>query len=235
MHLFFSEDIAPGSLWIEPGQEEARHLLRTLRLKKGDVVYFTDGKGFLYTCEIFDDNLKSCKLKITATKESSHKKTYPVHIACALTKNPARIEFFMEKATEIGIDIFTPVIYKHSERIKFNTERLKKVAVSALKQSQNLFLPAIGNITAFNEFVNQDFPASTQKFLCHQEGASHLQQLVQPDKPVVVMIGPEGDFDKKEIALAKKASFQTAHLGSHRLRTETAALLACSIINLCNA
>lgn len=234
MHLFFSEDINPDSLWIEPGQEEARHLLRTLRLKKGDAVFFTDGKGCRYTCEIYDDNLKSCKLKVTSISELVEEKKYTVHIACALTKNPARMEFFLEKATETGIDIFTPVVFKHSERIKFNSERFRKVAISAIKQSQNLFLPTINNVISFAEFVNQNFPAQTQKFLCHKESVSHLQKLVKPNNPVVVMIGPEGDFDNREIELAKKAGFQTAHLGSHRLRTETAALVACNIINLCN-
>lgn len=234
MHLFFSEDISPDSLWIEPGQEEARHLLRTLRLQKGNVAFFTDGKGYRYTCEIYDDNLKSCKLKVISVSEHVEEKKYTVHMACALTKNPARMEFFLEKATEIGIDIFTPVVFKHSERIKFNAERFKKVAISAIKQSQNLFLPAINNVSSFAEFVSQNFPAHTQKFLCYQESASHLQPLVKPNNPVVVMIGPEGDFDHHEIELAKQAGFQTAHLGSHRLRTETAALLACNIINLCN-
>jgi len=235
MNLFFFDDFDPKTDTIFLDEEESRHAARTLRLKNGDSVNATDGNGTLYTCKIIDNNQKKCLLKVIQTEINYKKRSYSVHIASSLTKNIARIEFFIEKAVEIGLDEFTPIVFKHSERISYKAERLRKIAISAVKQSNNMYLPAINPLESFESFLQKIKPSNAQKFIAYQsEKEQHLKFRIMPSREVIVLIGPEGDFTTDEIEKAKLNGFEVVNLGNHRLRTETAALLSCSIINLCN-
>lgn len=235
MNLFFTEKLDLKSKACVLDSEESKHVVRTLRMKNGDSLNVTDGQGNLYRCQITDNNPKCCQLKIINKDININKRNFKIHVACALTKNLARIEFFIEKAVEIGLDEFTPIVFKHSERINYKSDRLRKIAISAVKQSNNMYLPEINPIETFDLFLEKIKTIDAQKFLAYQsEKNQHLVLKVQPSQDVIILIGPEGDFTDNEIEKAKEKGFEIVHLGKHRLRTETAALIACSIVNICN-
>jgi len=231
MHLFYLPDMKPDTKFSELSDEEAKHCLRTLRLGKGSTVYVTNGKGLLNRCLITDAKPKTCTLEVIESKVASTERNFDIHIAAALTKNMNRMEFFIEKAVEMGIDKFTPLVCKHSERVRFNSDRFAKIAVSAMKQSQNLHLPEIVEPVDFKHFVEKQKLAEAQKFIAYQSDESaHLKEVCVPGKNVTVLIGPEGDFTDNEIQTAKQNGFIGVGLGKNRLRTETAALYACFAI-----
>ena len=227
MNLFFLDKFDVESDIIALEEEESKHVVRTLRLKNGDSVNATDGNGTLFKCKIIDDYQKKCLLKVVQIEHN--------YIASSLTKNIARIEYFIEKAVEIGLDEFTPIAFKHSERVSYNEERLRKIAISAVKQSNNLYLPAINPLETFDAFLQKIKFSEAQKFMAYQtEKEHHLSLKIKPMKEVIVLIGPEGDFTTEEIENARLNGFEVVNLGNNRLRTETAALLSCCIVNLCN-
>ncbi|HEX8515692.1 MAG TPA: 16S rRNA (uracil(1498)-N(3))-methyltransferase [Bacteroidia bacterium] len=236
MHLFYTPDISGGSYTLP--EEESKHAIRVLRLKTGDAIQLIDGKGGFYTAEITDDHQKHCTVKITDTKKEFEKRRQHLHIAIAPTKNNDRTEWFVEKATEIGIDEISLIDCKNSERSVVKTERLQKVAVSAMKQSLKAYLPKINEITDFKKFISSVKDFSGDKFIAHcQSGftaGSHLRSLYTPGNNVLVLIGPEGDFTADEVKLASENGFKEISLGTSRLRTETAALYACTTINILN-
>ena len=235
MNLFFFDKDDLTSEIIALNEEESKHAARTLRLKNGDSVHATDGNGTLFTCKIIDDNQKKCLLKVVKVEKDYKKRNFKIHIASSLTKNIARIEYFIEKAVEIGLDEFTPVVFKHSERVSYNAERLRKIAVSAIKQSNNLYLPAINPLISFDSFIKKNENSDALKFIAFQSDKDqHLKFKIKPLKEIIVLIGPEGDFTTDELDKAKINGFEIVNLGNNRLRTETAALLSCSIANLCN-
>jgi len=235
MSLFYIDNFESATGIFALDEEESKHVARTLRKKNGDVVYATDGKGTLFTCRIIDNNQKKCLLKPENSEVDYNKRNFKVHIAASLTKNIARIEFFIEKAVEIGLDEFTPVAFKHSERVIYKADRMRKIAISAMKQSKNLYFPEINPIESFDSFLNRIKLSDAQKFMAYQsDKEQHLKYKVKPSHDVVVLIGPEGDFTDDEIEKARKHGFDVVHLGFNRLRTETAALLSCSIVSLCN-
>lgn len=201
-----------------------------LRLKPGADFLATDGQGSFYDCVVTGESRGLCAFEVKARRFVERNK-YHVHIAIAATKNHDRIEWFTEKATEIGIDCITPMECEHNERKKVNHDRLKKVAISAMKQSLKAWLPEVQPLTGFGEVLKS---ASDQKFIAHldERPGVHLTKLVQKDCRSVVLIGPEGDFTSDEIAAAETRGFTKVQLSAHRLRTETAALVACHIINL---
>ena len=191
MHLFYCLDISENNYTLN--EEESKHCIRVLRLKNGDIIHITDGNGNLYKTELIDDHPKRCMVKILETKKEYCKKPFSVHMAVAPTKSIDRYEWFLEKATEIGIDRIIPIICEHSERKEVKINRLEKVVISALKQSLKAYLPKLSEPVKFNHFINQPFEG--QKFIAYCEGDSKLlKNLYTPQSNVLILIGPEGDF-----------------------------------------
>ena len=223
MHLFYTPDIAERN---ELPSEEAAHAVRVLRLQPGDVISLTDGKGYFYEAEISTANQKRCLVNIRSKAD--------LHLAMAPTKNMDRIEWFAEKATEIGFDELSFLNCRFSERKVLKTERIEKILVSAMKQSLKARLPQLNEMTDFKKFVQQPF--SGKKFIahCHEGEKPLLQTQLTAGEDALVLIGPEGDFSEEEVKMAIEQGFQPISLGRSRLRTETAALVACHIMNLTN-
>jgi 16S rRNA (uracil1498-N3)-methyltransferase len=235
MHLFYTPDITGGTYTLN--EEESKHAVRVLRLKAGDVVRLIDGAGGLYTAEITDDHQKHCSVRITDVVKEFEKRPFQLHIAIAPTKNNDRTEWFVEKATEIGIGQVSLLDCDNSERTVVKTERLQKVAISAIKQSLKAYLPQIAGITDFKKFISSVKELKAEKFIAHchsRESLPHLKSRYTPGADALILIGPEGDFSAAEVKIALESGFTEISLGSSRLRTETAALYACTTINILN-
>ena len=231
MHLFYTPDIAERN---ELPSEEAAHAVRVLRLQPGDVISLTDGKGYFYEAEISTANQKRCLVNIRSKAEQPRLWKGHLHLAMAPTKNLDRIEWFAEKATEIGFDELTFLNCRYSERKVIKTERIEKILVSAIKQSLKANKPVLNEMTDFQKFIAREFKG--QKFICHcYEGEKPLlKEALTPGEDALILIGPEGDFSEEEVAKAIEAGFQPVSLGKSRLRTETAALVAAHTLNLFN-
>jgi 16S rRNA (uracil1498-N3)-methyltransferase len=231
MHLFYTPDILKNN---ELPEEEALHCIRVLRLSIGDEVMLTDGKGSFYKATISACSNKRCLVKIL--EQIPEKKAWiaHLHLAMAPTKNMDRIEWFAEKATEIGFDELTFLNCRYSERKVVKNERIEKILVSAVKQSLKASVPVLNAMIDFDKFISQDF--NGQKFIahCYPGEKPLLKDLIRRGEDVLVLIGPEGDFSEEEVEKAIKSGFQPISLGRSRLRTETAALVACHIMNLIN-
>lgn len=210
-------------------EEESAHCIRVLRMKAGDAIQFTDGAGHFYSGVIADAHPKKCTVQILEKKEGAAKK-YSLHVAIAPTKNTDRMEWFLEKATEIGIDEITPVICDRSERRIIKTERLHKVMLAAMKQSLQAWLPVLHEAVPFEKLAAS--VAAEQKWICTLEAETLLKNSLKPSGNYLVLIGPEGDFTDREMLLAKQNHFVPVSLGENRLRTETAGIVACSIVSL---
>lgn len=231
MQLFYTPDIAVNP---ELPEEEAGHCIRVLRLGESATIHLTDGKGYFYRATICRAHPKHCEVTIQERWEQSTSQVAFCHIAVAPTKNVDRMEWFVEKATEIGVDAITCLNCRYSERKEIKTVRLEKTAVSAMKQSQKATLPALEGMTDFKQFVARPFDG--QKFIAHcEEGTKQLlKSCYHPGEKALVLIGPEGDFSPEEIQLALQNGFIPISLGESRLRTETAALVACHTLCLLN-
>ena len=231
MHLFYTPDIADRN---ELPSEEAAHAVRVLRLQPGDAVSLTDGKGYFYEAEISTANQKRCLVNILSKEEQPPLWKGHLHLAMAPTKNMDRIEWFAEKATEIGFDELSFLNCRFSERKVLKTERIQKILVSAMKQSLKARLPQLNEMADFKKFVQQPFGG--KKFIahCHEGEKPLLQTQLTAGEDALVLIGPEGDFSEEEVKMAIEQGFQPISLGRSRLRTETAALVACHIMNLTN-
>ena len=231
MHIFYTPDIENSH---ELPEEEAAHALRVLRLQPGDEVMLTDGKGNFHRARISLAAHKRCLVDILETLPQPPLWSGHLHIALAPTKNMDRTEWFAEKATEIGIDELTFLNCRYSERKVLKTERIAKILVSAVKQSLKARVPRLNEMTDFKTFIRQPFQG--QKFIahCHEGEKTPLKDLVRKGEGATVLIGPEGDFSEEEVRLAEEAGFIPVSLGPSRLRTETAALVACHILNLLN-
>ena len=229
MWLFYAPDIKPD---MELPQEEAGHCIRVLRMKEGDRICLTDGKGCFYDAVISAVSGKRCMVHIENIKEQAPLWNGRIHIAVAPTKLMERNEWFVEKAVEIGVDEITFLKTDHSEREVIKPERIEKIAVSAMKQSQKATLPVLNGMVPFRSFIEKDFKGD--KFIAHCEPGNkmNLRDKVVPGRDTLVLIGPEGDFSPAEIDMALKAGFVPVSLGPSRLRTETAALVAVHIMNL---
>ena len=232
MNLFYAPDVSGDFFQFD--EEESKHIARVLRFKVGEVVFLTNGKGDLFKAEITSDHPKSCSVKIVETIRGKGKRNYSVHLAISPTKNIERYEWFLEKATEIGIDEITPLICDHSERREIKPERLNKVIVSAMKQSLKYYLPVLHETISFNNFITKKH--SENKFICSVDAAKDqlLKNLCTAGNDVLILIGPEGDFSPQEIASAEKNNFRKASLGESRLRTETAGIVACDTVYFLN-
>ena len=235
MHIFY-QPLLPAA--NELPEEEAKHCLKVLRHQAGDVLHITDGLGNLYAAVLTNQNNKKATFQIQEHIQKAASKNYSIHIAIAPTKNSDRLEWFLEKCIEFGIDQISLLQCRNSERSRTNLERLEKKAVSAMKQSLNLQMPKINDLINFRDFVSQRKSQKTedQNFIAYVDFniPQHLKDAAQPEKSVCVLIGPEGDFDPDEIEEAKKAGFMPVSLGKSRLRTETAGIAACHILNLIN-
>ena len=229
MHLFYAPDI---ELTNELPAEEAAHALRVLRLKAGDELMLTDGKGCFYHAEIAVADQKHCLLNILETTPQPALWKRHLHLALAPTKNMDRMEWLAEKATEIGFDELTFLNCRYSERRVIKLERIEKIVVSALKQSLKAHMPKLNELTDFSKFIRQPFTG--QKFIahCYPGDKSLLKDSLNAEEDALVLIGPEGDFSEEEVALAIENGFQPISLGASRLRTETAALVAVHLMNL---
>ncbi len=230
MHLFYTPDITSGFYTLT--EEESKHCTRVLRLQQGDTVYLIDGVGGLYTAIIQDANNKKCQLQVIDKQIEYGKLPYYSHIAVAPTKNMDRMEWFVEKAVEIGVSEITFLLCEHSERRNLRLDRLEKIAVSAMKQSQKGYLPLLHDMTPFHKFVHKSIPEST--FIAHLEDdvTQSIKSYYKPGQQHCVLIGPEGDFSATEIKNAYEVGIRPVTLGQSRLRTETAALVACHTLNV---
>jgi 16S rRNA (uracil1498-N3)-methyltransferase len=232
MHVFYSPDIKGIRYCL--GETEARHCCCVLRLNAGDLIYLIDGFGNFYTAKIIDLSAKKCTVDIVDIKNDYEKRNYKLHIAIAPTKNIDRFEWFLEKATEIGIDEITPTVCEHSERQILKVERLQKVIVAAAKQSIKAFLPKINEITNFKKIAEREFDGKKLIAHCRENEKILLQKIIKPRENALIFIGPEGDFSKNEIRFALDNNFTEISLGNSRLRTETAAVHVCSTLCLIN-
>lgn len=234
MILFYQPDIIPDNPNHILDEEESKHAIRVMRLKNGDRVFMTNGKGLLAEGVIADARAKKCLVAIESFQQSAARAPYAVHVAIAPTKNIGRFEWFLEKATEIGIDTITPVFTRNSERKIIKTDRLQKVLVAAMKQSLKSFLPVLNEPLNFKEFIRS--PLGSNNFIAYVSEAHRrrLDSLYPPGEDTTILIGPEGDFDAREIEDAIAHGFQAVSLGNSRLRTETAGIVACHTIALKN-
>jgi 16S rRNA (uracil1498-N3)-methyltransferase len=232
MQLFYVPNISGSEIILD--ETESKHAIRVLRLQKGDQIQVVDGKGGFYMAEIADANPKKCRLTIVNSALDFGKRNFHLHIAIAPTKNIDRFEWFLEKATEIGIDEITPLLTSHSERKTINAERLEKILVSAMKQSLKAYLPQLHELTTFKELIINN--KTENKFIayCDEIQKIHLKDLATKGNNTLILIGPEGDFSPEEIKLAIENGFKVVSLGESRLRTETAGIVACHIVNLAN-
>lgn len=231
MQIFYQPDILTGKMYLDP--EESKHCIKVLRKQEGDEIVIVDGSGGLYKAVVENANFRQCSFAIKESHQEE-KRNYTIHIGIAPTKNIDRTEWFVEKAMELGIDRISLLSCDHSERVKVNHERLIKKAISAMKQSLKASLPQIQPLQNFSQFLNQTQAA--QKFIAYVDAELplHLKNAASQAGDYLVLIGPEGDFSKKEIALAYEKDFTGVSLGKSRLRTETAGLAACHILNLIN-
>ncbi len=231
MHLFYTPDIAGSDYTLN--EDESKHAIRVLRLNIGDEVKLVDGKGGMYNAKVTDPNPKRCKLEITKTVRDFGKKPYHIHIAVAPTKNLDRMEWFVEKAVEIGIDEISFLKCARSERKELKLDRLEKIAVSAMKQSLKAYLPRLNELTPYKTFLT-NLNSISGTYIAHLEEGNRqdLKQIDTSIKSICVLIGPEGDFTPEEIELALAKGIKPVTLGESRLRTETAALVACHTLNL---
>jgi len=234
MHLFYTPDLIAGQSHYQLNEEESKHCIRVLRLNQGDQVQLIDGKGGLYTAIIADPHPKRTLLQINSAHQEYQKRDHYLHIAVAPTKNLDRTEWFLEKATEIGIDEISLIICQRSERKEAKVDRLNKIITAAVKQSLKAYHPLLNEAVPLSGILNRAF--SGQKFIAHCEPGEKidLRSAIEPRGNYLVLIGPEGDFTPTEINEAFKNDFKAITLGNSRLRTETAALEACFEINFLN-
>jgi 16S rRNA (uracil1498-N3)-methyltransferase len=234
MHLFYTPDINPSHSNYILSEEESKHSIRVLRLEVGGEVQLIDGKGGLYNASILDDHPKRTVLQINSVVQAFNKRNHYLHIAIAPTKNIERIEWFLEKATEIGIDEITPIICQRSERKDVKIERLDKIITSAMKQSLKAYHPVLNEAISYNQLLAKPFGG--QKFIAHCEKSekTNLRDALIPQGKYLILVGPEGDFTSNEIDAALRNGFKAITLGESRLRTETAALEACFEVNFLN-
>lgn len=227
--FFYIEKLTTQTVVLN--EETSKHIVQVLRMQNGEQLQLTDGKCNLFTCEIIDNNRKRCAVTI---KETVHTKpqTPNISIAISLLKNSGRFEWFLEKATEIGVAEIIPLICTRTEKIAFKHERMNSVLISAMLQSQQTYLPQLHEPVKFNEAISK--ATQQQKFIAHCEDESKKVQLstIKQFNNAAILIGPEGDFTKEEIALALKNNFTPVALGDTRLRTETAGVVAATLLRL---
>ena len=230
MQLFYNSEISKETKQITFDKIESKHIVRVLRKKENDILKITNGKGFLFDVQIIIASDKKCIAEVISSEEKPKPWNYYLHIAIAPTKLNDRLEWFLEKATEIGIDEITPIICSNSERRVVKLERFEKIIQSAMKQSLKFTLPKLNEPIKLNDFINQDFDGKVCIAHCEEDDKKLLQNVVNPSEKTTILIGPEGDFSIEEIEAAKVHGFTALDLGKSRLRTETAGIYVCSAL-----
>ena len=238
MHLFYTPDIQPDRRTYQLSEEESKHAIRVLRLRLGDSVSLVDGVGGLFQAEISDAHPKRTQLEILSYRSDYKKRSYRLHIAISPTKNIDRVEWFLEKATEIGVDEITPLLCDHSERKEVKLDRLNKIVVAASKQSLKAYVPQLNPMIPLDVLLDQvKNDQGLTKGIAHCETESDKRFISEgfvANGNYLLLIGPEGDFSPREIERCRAAGFIPISLGESRLRTETAAVFACAEVALLN-
>jgi 16S rRNA (uracil1498-N3)-methyltransferase len=231
VNLFYQPLLPDGVLFLD--QEESRHCVKVLRKKPGDEILVTDGKGIFYEAVITGEDYQKCPFTVKHSYKESDR-DYSIHIAISPTKNADRLEWFVEKAVELGVDHITVMECENTERTFVKKERLDKVAISAMKQSLKARVPVITSLLKFADVI--DKVSEPRRYIAYVDVANpdHLQKIADPHQRYIVLIGPEGDFSADELAMAQTSGFAKVSLGPSRLRTETAGMAACHILNLLN-
>ncbi|MFN3841168.1 MAG: 16S rRNA (uracil(1498)-N(3))-methyltransferase [Cyclobacteriaceae bacterium] len=230
-NLFYQPDILFGITYLNP--EESHHCINVMRKKNGDTIFITNGQGGIFEAVITRPDSSQCSFRIIRTVATTPRQ-YSFRLAIAPTKNSDRMEWMVEKCIEIGIDRISFIQTIHSERTLLKTSRLEKIVTSAMKQALQPYRPVIDPISPFSDFLKS--ATGGERFIAHAGNTNtpHLMDLATAGCEYTVLIGPEGDFASNELALAKASGFKEVTLGTSRLRTETAGLVACNIINLVN-
>ncbi|WP_369047582.1 16S rRNA (uracil(1498)-N(3))-methyltransferase [Tenacibaculum sp. UWU-22] len=234
MQLFYNSEISTKTQQINFDKNESRHIVKVLRKKENDILYITNGKEWLFLAKITLASDKNCVAEIVEKQQKTKPWNYKLHIAIAPTKNNDRFEWFLEKATEIGIDEITPIICQNSERKNVKIERLEKIIQSAMKQSLKFTLPKLNPVIEFNNFINLNLAGKLCIAHCKDENKVNLKTVIQPTENVTILIGPEGDFSSEEIKKSIEKNFTPISLGESRLRTETAGIVATQSILFIN-
>jgi 16S rRNA (uracil1498-N3)-methyltransferase len=234
MQLFYNQDINTSSDQISFTKEESRHIVKVLRKNIGDTLKITDGMGKLFSAEVTRASDKKCIATIKNWDEKPKTWNYHLHIAIAPTKLNDRYEWFLEKATEIGIDEITPVLCDHSERRQLKTERMEKVIISAMKQSLKFNKPVLNSPLKFKEFIKKNDWDLGLMAHCEDGIKNPLSTHLPFPQKIMILIGPEGDFSIDEINQALEQGIKPITLGESRLRTETAGIVACNGVSLLN-
>ena len=231
MYLFYTPDIESSHSLSE---EESQHCVKVLRYTRGDEILLTDGRGTTYNARITNPHPKHCEFEIISSEMQKKSHNIYLHIAIAPTKNIERLEWMVEKCTEVGVDEITPLLCRFSERKQIRTDRLEKIILSAAKQSLTPYLPKLNPLTDFNTFVRNAQEETLFIAHCYKEDKRLLKDEIQRGKSCLVLIGPEGDFSEQEVAEALALGFVPVSLGNSRLRTETAGVVACHTAVLLN-
>jgi 16S rRNA (uracil1498-N3)-methyltransferase len=226
MQLFYNPNINETQNSFVFDKEESKHIIKVLRKKESDILHVTNGLGYIFETTIALASDSKCTVNVLSFSKQEEPK-FHLHLAVAPTKMNERYEWFLEKATEIGIQEITPIICEHSERRIIKTDRFQKILESALKQSLHFYLPKLNEPIAFKDFIKQEF--NGQKFIAHCSvtDKKSLKNELKSNEDVTILIGPEGDFSINEIEMAIANNFIPVSLGNTRLRTETAAIVAC--------
>lgn len=233
MQLFYDPSISVNSPGFSFDKEESRHIVKVLRKTEGDILHVTNGLGWLFEVQITLATERKCAVEITRSSQEAAR-PYRLHLAVAPTKMNERFEWFLEKATEIGVTEITPLICDRSERKTVKTDRFEKIIVSAMKQSGQLHLPTLRQPVSFREFVSSANSEIKAIAHCMEDQKENLKSLLKPASDLTLLIGPEGDFSPKEVALALSKAFIPVSLGHTRLRTETAAVVAAHSVAFVN-
>ncbi len=233
MQLFYSESLTADSTNYTLPKDESKHVIRVLRKSLGDSIRLTNGQGFLFNAIIEDVNPNKCRLSIISHSYQDPRE-YSLHLAVAPTKLNDRYEWFLEKATEIGITEITPLVCDHSERKVIKEDRYLKIMQSAMKQSLHYHLPTLNAITSFKDFITGLDAQNSFIAHCEESDKKSIKTVLKPNTSYTILIGPEGDFSLDEISFALSSGIQPITLGNTRLRTETAAIVACQSVAFIN-
>lgn len=233
MQLFYNPTINETTETFSFDKEESKHIIKVLRKKDSDILHVTNGLGLLFKTEITLASDNKCTVQIVSVEKTETPK-YKLHLAVAPTKMNDRYEWFLEKATEIGIHEITPIFCDRSERKVINIDRFEKIILSAMKQCNQLYLPKLNPAVTFKEFIKTQKNGTVLIAHCEETNKKSLKSIVASATDYTILIGPEGDFSNKEIELALENSYIPVSLGETRLRTETAAIVACHSIVFTN-
>lgn len=233
MQLFYNPEINDSTVQFSFQKEESKHIVKVLRKSVGDILHITNGNGWLFSAEITIPNINKCTAKIVS-KALQPPPSYNLHLAVAPTKMNDRYEWFLEKATEIGLHSITPILCDHSERKVIKPERFERILQSAMKQSLSCYLPKLNEVISFNDFIKQEFKGDLFIAHCEETDKKSLKEKLKSKTEITILIGPEGDFSTKEIKQALENNFIPVSLGNTRLRTETAAIVACHSVAFIN-